>query len=129
MKDERNRNSHWQVVYPALSPIQKELKKVCRLGDKSLLKSFLSDHPNIELDIKDVDGATLLTEAATKTAQFSDIVEVLLQAGASVSVCDSLGNSPLHNAVLYYPSTQKSVDILLQNGASVTIKVSSPHST
>ena len=114
-----------QVVYPPLSPVQKELKKVCRLGDKSLLKTFLSDHPNIDLDIKDVDGATLLTEAATKTAQFSDIVEVLLQAGASLSACDSLGNSPLHNAVLYYPSTQKSVDILLQSGASVTIKVSS----
>ena len=111
-------------MYPPLSPVQKELKKVCRLGDKSLLKSFLSDHPNIELDIKDVDGATLLTEAVTKAAQFSDIVEVLLEAGASVSVCDSLGNSPLHNAVLYYPSTQKSVDILLQNGASVTLKVS-----
>ena len=116
---------YFQVVYPELSPVQKELKKVCRLGDTNLLKSFLSDHPNIELDIKDVDGATLLTEAATKTAQFSDIVEVLLQAGASVSVCDSLGNSPLHNAVLYYPSTQRSVDILLQSGASVTIKVSS----
>ena len=112
-------------MYPPLSPVQKELKKVCRLGDKSLLKSFLSDHPNIELDIKDVNGDTLLTEAATKTAQFSDIVEVLLEAGASLSVCDSLGNSALHNAVLYFPSTQKSVDILLQCGASVTIKVSS----
>jgi len=110
------------VVYPELSPVQKELKKVCRLGDKALLKSFLSDHPNIELDVKDVDGGTLLTEAATKTAQFSDIVEVLVEAGAGLSVCDSLGNTPLHNAVLYFPSTQKSVDLLLNSGANVTIK-------
>lgn len=111
-------------MYPPLSPLQKELKKVCRLGDKALLKSFLSDHPNIDLDVKDVDGGTLLTEAATKTAQFSDIVEVLVEAGAGLSVCDMLGNSPLHNAVLYFPSTQKSVDMLLKNGADVAIKVS-----
>merc|ERR1712156_663574 len=83
---------------------------------------FLSDHPNIDLDVKDGDGGTVLTEAATKTAQFSDIVEVLVEAGAGLSVCDMLGNSPLHNAVLYFPSTQKSVDMLLKNGADVAIK-------
>ena len=47
-----------------------------------------------------------------------------VEAGAGLSVCDMLGNSPLHNAVLYFPSTQKSVDMLLKNGADVAIKVS-----
>ena len=113
---------HFQVVYPPLTPIQLQLRKFCRLGDKDLLKTFLSENPGIELDVRDPDGGTLLTEAATKTAQFCDIAEVLIQAGAGLEVTDSLGNTPLHNAVLYYPSTQKTVDLLLQSGASVTVK-------
>ena len=55
----------------------------------------------------------------TKAAQFGDIVGVLLQAGAGLEVTDSLGNTPLHNAVLYYPSTQQTVDLLLEKGADV----------
>ena len=56
----------------------------------------------------------------TKTAQFADIADVLIQAGAGLEVTDSLGNTPLHNAVLYYPSTQHTVDLLLEKGADVT---------
>ena len=33
---------------------------------------------------------------------------------------DGLGNTPLHNAVLYYPSTQHTVDMLLEKGANVS---------
>ena len=62
---------------------------------------------------------TALNEAATKTAQFSEIVQLLLEAGADLQVTDSLGNTPLHNAVLYYPSTQQTVDLLLEKGADV----------
>jgi len=47
-------------------------------------------------------------------------VELLLQAGASLEVTDGLGNTPLHNAVLYYPSTQHTVDMLLEKGANVS---------
>ena len=95
---------------------------MCRLGDKELLRTFLTDNPGIELDVKDPDGGTLLTEAATKTAQFCDIAEVLIVQGAGLEVTDSLGNTPLHNAVLYYPSTQKTVDFLLKRGADITAK-------
>ena len=58
----------------------------------------------------------------TKTAQFAEIVEVLLQFGAGLKVTDSLGNTPLHNAVLYYPSTQQTVDMLLEKGADASAK-------
>lgn len=73
---------------------------MCRLGDKNTLKSFLSDHPGLELDVHDPEGGTVLNEAVTKTAQFSEIVSVLVESGAGLGVTDSLGNSPLHNAVL-----------------------------
>ena len=33
---------------------------------------------------------------------------------------DSLGNTPLHNAVLYYSSTMQTVDLLLEKGSNVT---------
>ena len=111
-----------KVVYPPLSPLQLRLRKVCRLGDKILLQTFLADNPGVELDVKDPDGGTILTETATKTAQFCDIADVLMKAGAGLEVSDSLGNTPLHNAVLYFPSTQRTVDLLLQHGASVTAK-------
>lgn len=47
---------------------------------------------------------------------------MLLQAGAGLEVTDSLGNTPLHNAVLYYPSNQQTVDMLLEKGADVSAK-------
>ena len=67
-------------------------------------------------------GSTLLTEVVTKTAQFTDIVTLLLDAGADIDNKDTLGNTPLHNAVIYYPSTQITVDLLLSRGADVTVK-------
>jgi len=111
-----------KVVYPPLSPVQRQLRKVCKLGDKDLLRTFLTDNPEIELDVKDPEGDTILTEAATKAAQFNDVTEVLIKAGAGVNVADSNGNTPLHFAVHYYPSTQKTLDLLLQHGADVTAK-------
>ena len=44
------------VVYPPLSQIQLQLRKVCRLGDKDLLRTFLADNPEIDLDMKDPEG-------------------------------------------------------------------------
>lgn len=111
-----------KVIYPPLSPLQLRLRKVCRLGDKHLLQTFLAENPGVELNVKDPDGGTILTETATKTAQFCDIADALMKAGAGLEVSDSLGNTPLHNAVLYFPSTQRTVDLLLQHGASVTSK-------
>ena len=63
-----------------------------------------------------------MTEVSIKTAQFTDIVSLLLDAGADMDIMDSLGNTPLHNAVLYWPSTQQTVDLLLARGADVTLK-------
>jgi len=93
-----------------------------RLGDRVTLKQFLTDRPGIDLDVKCPDGTTVLNEAVTKTAQFTGIVEVLLDFGARLDVSDSLGNSPLHNAVLYHPSTQDTVDLLLLRGADTGAK-------
>lgn len=67
-------------------------------------------------------GSTLLTEAVTKTAQFTDIVALLLEAGADTETKDSMGNTPLHNTILYYPSTMRTLDLLLAKGANVSIK-------
>ena len=44
----------------------------------------------------------------------------MLEAEAGVGVVDSLRNTPMHNAVLYYPSTMQTVDLLLEKGADVT---------
>ena len=67
-------------------------------------------------------GSTLLTEAVTKTAQFTDIVSLLLEAGADTETRDHMGNTPLHNTVLYYPSTMRTLDLLLNKGADVSVK-------
>ena len=67
-------------------------------------------------------GSTLLTEAVTKTAQFTDIVSLLLEAGANTETRDHMGNTPLHNTVLYYPSTMRTLDLLLNKGADVSVK-------
>ena len=67
-------------------------------------------------------GSTLLTEAATKTAQFTDIVALLLEAGADTETRDNMGNTPLHNTILYYPSTMRTLDLLLARGANVSVK-------
>jgi len=108
---------------PPLSPLQLELRGICRLGDKEALKTFLANNPEINLDFKDPSGgSTLLTEVSIKTAQFTEIVSLLLDAGADLDIVDSLGNTPLHNAVLYWPSTQQTVDLLLARGADVTLK-------
>ena len=49
-------------------------------------------------------------------------MSLLLDAGADLEITDALGNTPLHNAVLYYPSTYLTVDLLLSRGADVTVK-------
>ena len=77
---------------------------MCRLGDRNKLKEFLTDHDGIDLDVKCQDGklvptahnsiplhmilpgTTVLNEAVTKTAQFTGIVEVLLDFGARIDV-------------------------------------------
>merc|ERR1712179_556738 len=93
----------------------------CRSGNKSMLKTFLANNPDIDLDVKDPEaGTTALNEVATKSAQFAEIVELLIEAGAGIEVTDGLGNTPLHNAVIYYPSTQETVDLLLEKGANVS---------
>ena len=57
-----------------------------------------------------------------KTAQFTDIVSLLLDAGADPDITDSQGDTPLHLAVVSWPSTQQTVDLLLARGADVTLK-------
>ena len=95
---------------------QLELRQICRLGDKAMLKTFLKTflvkNPEIDLDMMDPEGklnikntditrnllflagTTVLNEGATKTAQFVEIVEILLEAGAGLGVVNSLGNIP-----------------------------------
>ena len=48
-----------QVVFPPLTPIQLQLRKVCRLGDKNMLKTFLTDNPGIDLDVRDPEGESV----------------------------------------------------------------------
>jgi hypothetical protein len=40
----------------------------------------------------------------------------------SVCFSDNLGNTPLHNSVLYYPSTEETIQLLLDSGASPSVK-------
>jgi len=119
--DDFDEEKIYQSVFPPLTPLQLELRQLCRSGNKSLLKTFLANNPDIDLDAKDPEaGTTALNEVATKSAQFAEIVELLIEAGAGIEVTDGLGNTPLHNAVIYYPSTQETVDLLLEKGANVS---------
>ena len=63
-----------------------------------------------------------MSDVSIKTAQFTEIVSMLISAGADIDNQDSLGNTALHNSVLYYPSTQATVDLLLSRGDDVTVK-------
>ena len=49
-------------IYPPLTPLQLQLRKVCRLGDENLLRSFLQEHEGIDLDVKDPDGEFFFNE-------------------------------------------------------------------
>jgi len=119
--DDFDEEKIYPSVFPPLTPLQLELRQLCRSGNKSMLKTFLANNPDIDLDAKDPEaGTTALNEVATKSAQFAEIVELLIEAGAGIEVTDGLGNTPLHNAVIYYPSTQETVDLLLEKGANVS---------
>ena len=50
----------------------------------------------------------------------AEIVDILLESGAGLGVVESMADTPLHSAVLYYPSTMQTVDLLLEKGADVT---------
>jgi len=105
------------------SAVQKEFRQLCRLGDLDKLNHLLRSHPEVRVDgVCPSEGGTALHEAVTKNAQFTGIVAKLLDFGAQLQVTDSLGNSPLHNAVLYHPSTQDTVDLLLARGADTAAK-------
>lgn len=106
-----------------LSSEHQELRRLVRLGDPALLHDFVQkvDGPEI-LNIKDEEGNSVLNEISSKTAQFVKIAETLIQCKADVNSVDSLGNSPLHNALLYYPATHGMVQLLLDNGASMQSK-------
>ena len=62
-----------------------------------------------------------MTDAVIKTAQFTNIVSLLLVARVDMEITDSLGNMPLHNAVLFYLLTHLTFDLLLSHGADITI--------
>ena len=50
---------HPSEPLPPLSPLQLELRGICRLGDKEALKTFLANNPEINLDFKDPSGEFL----------------------------------------------------------------------
>ena len=54
--DEDSDDTPKQVVFPPLIPIQQQLRKVCRLGDKDKLTNFLTNNPDIDLDVRDPEG-------------------------------------------------------------------------
>ena len=46
----------YQSVFPPLTPLQLELRQLCRSGNKTMLKTFLANNPEIDLDVKDPEG-------------------------------------------------------------------------
>ena len=46
----------YQSVFPPLTPLQLELRQLCRSGNKAMLKTFLVNNPEIDLDVKDPEG-------------------------------------------------------------------------
>ena len=45
-----------KVIYPPLSELQSEFWTLCKSGDKNLLKKFLLNNPDIDLDVRDPQG-------------------------------------------------------------------------
>lgn len=106
-----------------LSSQHQELRKLVRQGDPELLEEFIKKVEDLDmLNIRDEEGNSVLNEISSKTAQFVRIAEILIQYNADVNSYDGLGNSPLHNALLYYPATDGMVQLLLDNGASMQSK-------
>ena len=46
----------YQSVLPPLTPLQLELRQLCRSGNKAMVKTFLVNNPEIDLDVKDPEG-------------------------------------------------------------------------
>ena len=81
------------------------LFKICQQGDTERLKKILEKKSLIDdfdINAKFENGSTCLHEVATRTAQFTDIVKLLLENGASANAQDDDGSTPLHGAVLYH---------------------------
>jgi len=54
--DDFDEEKIYQSVFPPLTPMQLELRQLCRSGNKSMLKTFLANNPDIDLDAKDPEG-------------------------------------------------------------------------
>ena len=45
-----------ETFYPPLTSLQLQLRQLCRLGDKDMVKIFLANNPEIDLDARDPEG-------------------------------------------------------------------------
>ena len=50
------------------------------------------------------------------------LLNLVLQHDADVNLADGMGNTPLHNSLLYYPATADMVRLLMESGASMDTK-------
>ena len=54
--DDGDYDEEEDAIYPPLTPLQLKLRQLCRIGDRVVLKAFLVDNPDLDLDAKDPEG-------------------------------------------------------------------------
>ncbi|EEA07764.1 uncharacterized protein CMU_006870 [Cryptosporidium muris RN66] len=75
---------------------QNDLFKLVEIYDKNILTDILEYKNNVELNIKDEDGRTILHNAVSKNN--IELVRLLINKGVDVNTCDDSGWTPLHSS-------------------------------
>ena len=101
---------------------QRSPPNTCNYKTKNIeiVRLLLAYAPNEQnyVNLADYHGSTALTIAAE--FGYTDIVELLLMAGAKINVQDDDGDSALHVAA--FKGHSEIVTLLLQHGASVNLR-------
>ncbi|WP_370452961.1 ankyrin repeat domain-containing protein [Sporosarcina sp. BI001-red] len=90
-------------------------------GDKSIVQVLLNHHADIDAvshsKIEYIPSNTAL-HAAIAGARSLEVIELLLNTGATTTIFDSNGHTALHTAAFHEDNTEL-ISLLIQHGASV----------
>jgi ankyrin repeat protein len=85
--------------------------------DEHLAEFLLDNNYVVDIDFKDSDGNTMLSNACIE--KDTDAIMFLVEHGASVNSKNKLGLTPLMNLVLSEPTSSNTIEYLLDHGAKV----------
>jgi len=73
----------------------------------------------VDVNIKDIDGMTMLHHSIRKCNPSKEIIKLLISVGANVNIKNDRGDTPLHFAVSY--CNKNDINLLLDAGADVNV--------